>query len=137
MAEVWTQLMLNFSCRTRTGEGGREGGRGGREEHHYIAIDSLAVVFRTHSTYCIIILLCSMHPWQPNDSMCVCICYVCGCYRENPTLMALPSLVSATASCSCMSDTNTFFNTFFNPLLILPSTAAVAAEGLNKHNYYK
>lgn len=43
------------------------------------------------------------------------------------TLITLPSLASATASCSVISDANTFLRTFFSPLPIFPSTDAVAA----------
>ena len=46
------------------------------------------------------------------------------------TLITLPSLASATASCSVISDANTFLRTFFSPLPIFPSTDAVAAWGM-------
>jgi hypothetical protein len=40
----------------------------------------------------------------------------------------LPSLASATANSSCMSEATSFFITDFSDLLIFPSTVAVAAE---------
>ena len=48
-------------------------------------------------------------------------------FRREHTLMAEPSLASATASWSWRSSEYTFFSNFLRPLLILPSTDAVAA----------
>lgn len=43
------------------------------------------------------------------------------------TLIALPSVKSATSNCSCKSGSTRRLSNFFNGLEIFPSTAAVAA----------